>query len=64
MRKVTVVVAEQYLHKKAMGTKDGKHINSEDSKLFLEQVGDVSPLQSRPRHRADKPVKPVARSRR
>jgi DNA-nicking Smr family endonuclease len=43
-----------------MGKKEGKHINSDDDKLFRNAVGDAVPINSRSRHRPD--ASPVGRA--
>ena len=47
-----------------MGTKDGKHNNSEASALFRSAVGDAEPLKTRARHQSKPAAQPAARARR
>ena len=47
-----------------MGTKEGKHSNSEESALFRDVVGDVQPVSATPRHAEKKLPKARAVSRR
>ena len=43
-----------------MGIKDRKHINSEDSALFRDSIGDVRPINTRPR--TEQTAKPTAKA--